>query len=134
MMEKEKKLHHKIYVFGNPLVKEDNLALSVAERLEKDFLDVEFVHQDPNEEIKEDNLIILDVAEGIDKVMIIDDINKLDVGKRVSLHDFDIAFSLKLMKKIGLVKKIKIIAIPVNYDIEKACQGVKNYVHLTFKK
>ena len=133
-MKKAKKSPLKIYVFGNSILKEDSLAIKTAKKLEKIFPEVNFIYQDPNEEIKEKNLFILDVAQGIKKVSLINDLNKLEFSNRVSLHDFDLTFSLKLMKKIGLVKKINIIAIPINYDEKKAYEEVKNYLHLTFKK
>ena len=134
MMQKEKGLLHKIYVFGNPAVAQDHLAILVARKLEKDFPTISFVYADPNEEIHEKEMVILDVALGIDKVSLINDLQQLETGKKVSLHDFDLAFSLQLMKKIGLVQKVCIIAIPVGYNKEKAYQEVKRYVHLTFRK
>ena len=127
-------MKNKIYVFGNPMVEGDSLALKVAKKLEKDVKNIDFMYADPNEEIKEENVVILDVAEGIEKVSVIEDLEKLDVGKKVSLHDFDVAFSLKLMKKVGLIKKISIIAIPMKYNLNKACKEVSDYIHLTFKK
>src|SRR3989338_771652 len=99
MMRKAKKLPRKIYVFGNSLVKDDRLALAIAEKLQKDFPTIQFIHLDPNEDINEKDIIILDVAEGIDNVTVINDIDQLELGKKFSLHYFDAAFSLKLMKK-----------------------------------
>ncbi len=124
----------KIYVFGNPILNEDTLAIKTAKRLEKAFPKIRFIYQDPNEELRERELIALDVAKGINKVEIIEDLNKLELNKNISLHDFDLAFSLKLMQKVGLIKKVKIIAIPIDYNEEKALKEVKNYLHLTFKK
>jgi len=133
-MQKEKSSPRKIYVFGNPMVKKDTLAVTVAKRLADDFPEITFIHLDPNEEINEKDVTLLDVAYGIKKVSVIDDLDKLDVGKKVSLHDYDVAFSLKLMKKIGMIKKVNIIAIPINYSLAKACREVSDYLHLTFKK
>ena len=124
----------KIYVFGNPIVPEDSLAVDIARELEKELKDIEFVYIDPNEEIHEKDVVILDVARGIKEVSLIKDLDQLETGKKVSLHDFDIAFSLKLMKKIGLVENITIIAIPMNYNLKKACEETKRYVHLTLRK
>ena len=128
MMKKAKRLPHKIYVFGNSLLKQDSLALSTAKRLEKEFPKIKFVYLDPNEEIKEKNLLILDVASGIKKVSLIKSLNQLDLGKKISPHDFDLAFSLKLMKKVGLIKKIEIMAIPIGYNQKKAYEEVKKYL------
>ena len=116
------------------MVKKDSLAVTVAKRLTDDFPEITFIHLDPNEEINDKDITLLDVAYGIKKVSVIDDLDKLEVGKKVSLHDYDVAFSLKLMKKIGMIRKIKIIAIPIGYSLAKACKEVSNYFHLTFKK
>lgn len=133
-MRKERSSPHKVYVFGNPMVAKDTLAVTVAKRLEPDFPGITFIHLDPNEEINEKDLTLLDVAYGIKKVSIITDLDKLSVGKKVSLHDYDVAFSLKLMKKIGMIDKIRIIAIPMGYPLAKACKEVSNHLHLTFRK
>src|SRR3989344_712349 len=119
-MKKEKRLPRKIYVFGNTLIKNDSLAVTITKKLQKDFPKINFVHLDPNEEIKEKNITILDVAEGITKTTVLHDVNQLEHGKKFSLHDFDVAFSLKLMKKADLIKKIKIIAVPMQYSQKKA--------------
>ena len=128
MMTKARKLPHKIYVFGNTLLKKDSLAVELSKKLKKYFPKIDFAHLDPSEEIKEKEIIILDVAEGIKKVSIIKNINQLKQEKRFSLHDFDVGFSLKLMEKIGLIKKIKIIAIPINYNKKKAYEEVKKII------
>ena len=128
MMTKARKLPHKIYVFGNTLLKKDSLAVELSKKLKKYFPKIDFAHLDPNEEIKEKEIIILDVADGIKKVSIIKNINQLKQEKRFSLHDFDVGFSLKLMEKIGLIKKIKIIAIPINYNKKKAYEEVKREI------
>lgn len=114
-----------IYVLGNPLVSGDSLALKVAKKIEKEFPKIRFIHLDPNEEIREKDITILDIAKGISKVTVINDLNQLELGKIISPHDFDIAFSLKLMKKVGLIKRIRIIAIPMSYSKKMAYEGVK---------
>ncbi len=135
MMPKGKKSLHKIYIFGNPLVEEDTLAVLVGRQLQKRFLDIEFKHIDPTEEeIQEKEIIILDVAQNIEKVTVIENIDQLELGPKVSLHDFDVTFALKLLKKIGSIQRVKIIAIPMNYSLKQAVKEVEPYVHLTFKK
>ncbi len=135
MMPKVKKSPHKIYIFGNPLVEEDTLAVLVGRQLQKKFPQIEFKHIDPTEEeIQEKEITIIDVAQNIEKVTIIENIDQLELGPRVSLHDFDVTFALKLLKKIGSIQKVTIIAIPISYSLEKACKEVEPYVHLTLKK
>ena len=104
-----------IHIFGNPLLDFDNLPLKLAPELQKLFPNISFVVADPNENIEPLNgeLTIIDAVEGIDKVMLIDDLRQLKTEKIYSLHDFDLAFNLKLLKKIGKLNKIKIIGVPM---------------------
>ena len=127
-MTKAKKSRRNIYVFGNTLLQKDSLAVEIAKKLKKDFPEINFIHLDPNEEIKEKNITILDVATGIKKATVIKNLEQLDSEKRFSLHDFDLAFSLKLMKKIGMIKKIIIIAVPMMYDKKRAYEEVKKLI------
>ncbi len=113
-----------IYVFGNPLLEEDSLALKVAEKL-KSEISFNIIYLDGTEEIEEINPIILDVAKGIKDVSVIEDVEKLYAGKFYTMHDADLALFLKLKKKIGLINGIKIIAIPFDMDVEKAYEEVK---------
>lgn len=112
----------KILVFGNPLVKKDSLALSLIEMLRRKFPDIEFIEFDSAENIEDQgrDLIILDVADGIEKVELIEDLSILEKAPAYSMHDFDLAISLKLLKKMKKIDSIKIIAIPTHYKIKKA--------------
>ena len=104
-----------IHIFGNPMLDFDNLPIRVAPKLRKLFPNINFVVADPNENIEPLNgeLTIIDAVEGIDKVMLIDDLRQLKTEKIYSLHDFDLAFNLKLLQKIGKLNKIKIIGVPM---------------------
>lgn len=122
-----------ILVFGNPLVNEDSLALKIADKLitiseisEK----FKFIKSDSLENLEEygENLLILDVAENIKKVELITDLNQLEQNKIYSMHDFDLGFNLKLLMKLGKIKTVKIIAIPMNYETEKAISEIKNII------
>ncbi|MCS7123422.1 MAG: hypothetical protein RMJ17_02510 [Candidatus Aenigmarchaeota archaeon] len=124
----------KIYVFGNPILEEDNLALRISQKLKKTFPDIEFLERDSIEDIEGDEIVLIDVAKGIKKVELIESLDKLEVKKLYSLHDYDIAYELKLLEKIGKVKKVKIIAIPFDMQEEVAISEVENYIHLIFKK
>ncbi|MEM0333223.1 MAG: hypothetical protein QXX30_02030 [Candidatus Aenigmatarchaeota archaeon] len=124
----------KIYVFGNPLVKKDSLAVKLSKKLKKVFPQIDFEEFDVVEDLKEENLVIMDVAEGIEKVEIIEDLDLLENRKIYSLHDYDLSYELKLLKKIGKIKNVKIIAIPFNLNEEEALKQIINYIHLIFKK
>jgi Ni,Fe-hydrogenase maturation factor len=117
----------KISVFGNPLVEEDSLPLRILPKLKKCFPDIEFVVEDPTETLNpaKDEWWILDSALGIDEVKLIDDLSKLDLTKRVSVHDYDLSIDLKLLKKIGKLNKVKIIAVPVGMEEKEAFERVR---------
>jgi len=121
---------NKILVFGNILVEKDNLALKLIPKLKEEFSNIEFKEFDATEnleaEIENGKLMILDVAEGIENVEIIKNIKKLATNKIYGVHDFDLAYNLKLLEKIGKLKKVKIIAIPFNMDEEEAFDKVKD--------
>ena len=104
-----------IYIFGNPLLEFDNMPIKLAPELKKRFPSINFIIQDPNENIKPSingELIIIDTVMGIDKVIIINDIGVLETEKIYSMHDFDLAFNLKLLKKIGKLNKVTIFGVP----------------------
>jgi len=119
-----------IYIFGNPLLDFDNLPLKLAPKLEKLFPEIDFVITDPNENLKPVNkeLIIIDSVEGIDKVVIIDDLKNLETSKIYSLHDFDLAFNLKLLQKIGKLKSVKIFGVPMNGNEKEILGQLKNLI------
>jgi len=113
----------KIYVFGNPLVKEDSLPLRLLPDLEKIFPEIDFIVTDPNENFPpkgEKDLIILDTVLGIKEPMILD-LDDLQKQKKtpISPHDYDLLFHLILLKKRKLIEKVTIIALQSLYDRAK---------------
>jgi len=124
----------KILVFGNSLVEKDNLVLRLLPKLKQAFPEITFKHLDPTEnleaEIENYKLTILDVVEGIEKVILIKEIEQLKTNKIYSMHDFDLTFNLKLLEKIGKLKKVEIIGIPQDMEEEEAFHQTQ----LTLKK
>jgi Ni,Fe-hydrogenase maturation factor len=114
--------------FGNPYLDEDNLALQVADLIVKDRIKglevVKCVSPDEILSYTDKDFFILDVAAGLDKVTLIDDIDKLKSGNMVSLHDFDLGFFLKLMKETGKLDKVRIICIPQKGNVEEIKEKV----------
>lgn len=107
----------KIYIFGNEDLPEDNIAINFAKNAKKDFKDLEFVFVKPNEDLpfnNEEEVVIVDVVMGITDITIIDsnDIDLLQLPPRSSAHDFDLAFQLKYLKKLGKISEVTIIGIP----------------------
>jgi Ni,Fe-hydrogenase maturation factor len=111
-----------IYVFGNPILNFDNTPIKLVPELQKKFPDIKFVIQDPNENLHPENkeLIIIDTALDIDKVKILDDIDKIQLSPQYSLHDFDLGFNLKLLKKIGKLEKVTIFCVPPDIKQKQA--------------
>lgn len=105
----------KILVFGNPLLPEDSLPIRLMGRLKKMFPDIDFVEFDPNDNIEYEGrtLEIIDTVADINKVMIITDIDSIKMPPRYSMHDFDLGSTLKLLKKMGYLDKVRIFGMPM---------------------
>lgn len=121
----------KILVFGNILVKKDNLALRLMPQLQKLFPNFEFIETDSTESLEKygKNIKIIDIVLEIKEVKMIKiksekDFEKLQTSKIYSMHDFDLAYNLKLLKKMNLIDKIEIICVPTDIDEEKTLKEV----------
>lgn len=102
-----------IYVFGNELLNYDNLAKNISKEI--NIKNIKFKQINSLNDvfnIKEKNLNILDVVKGIKKTTLVRDINKIKRSNLYSLHDFDIAFYILLMKELSKINNINIIGIP----------------------
>ncbi len=110
----------KIYVFGNPLVKEDSAPLKLLPQLRSKFPEIEFVVTDPNENfppVGEQDLVILDTVKGIKEPMFLDLSNLENIESTpISPHDYDLMFHLQLLLKLKKIKSVKIIGIPTKTD------------------
>lgn len=114
-----------VLCFGNPYLDIDNSVFRVIKGLKAEgfkfikcgfFTELLKHAEDGREELKE--LIILDTVKGITKPIVITDLDKLKNNRPVSLHDFDLAFNLKLLKETGRIKGIRIIGIPESGNTE----------------
>lgn len=126
-----------IHVFGNPLLDFDNLPIKLAPKLKKLFPDINFIIQDPNENLKparSGKLVIIDTVMGIKQVTIIGDIEKLEISKIYSMHDFDLGFNLKLLKKIDRLKKATIFGVPPDYPTNKALNELSKIIKIIMEK
>jgi len=111
-----------IYIFGNPLLDFDSLPVKLLPELKKKFPEYDFIIADPNENLKPKNkeLIIIDTVVGTDKVIVFDNIDKIQNSPRYSMHDFDLGFNLKLLKKIGALEKATIFGVPAKIKKQAA--------------
>ena len=116
----------KIFVAGNPLLKEDSLPVRLLPRLKRRFPDVAFSEFDPTGNLKVlgRNPVIIDTVDGIEDFMVIEDLDQIREHKMYSLHDFDLGTNLKLMKKMEMIDSVKIIGIPMEADEEEALEYI----------
>jgi Ni,Fe-hydrogenase maturation factor len=122
-------LMNKIYVLGNSLVKEDSLPVRLLPLLKKEFPNIEFIEFEPTEDFpKEKKLVILDTVINAKEVCLISDIDKIISERVVSLHDFDLGYNLKLMKKFSMIDTIKIIGLPPNIKEKEAIEGIRKII------
>ena len=114
-------------VFGNPLIKQDSIAIEVAKELEGKIKGTTFKEIGSISELGQidDELWIMDAVQGGEKVAFFG-IENIKAKNVFSTHDLDLGFELKLLKKLGKIKKAKIIGIPMNYSKEKAAEEVRN--------
>lgn len=116
----------KILVFGNELVEEDNLVLRLMPKLQKEFPEIDFKEFDSVESLEKEgkDLIILDAVQGLEGVRVMDfetleSFDKLKADKVYSMHDFDLGYNLKLLKKLGLIDKIKVVGVGMGMGDEE---------------
>jgi Ni,Fe-hydrogenase maturation factor len=104
-----------VFVFGNPDLETDSLPLRLLPKLRQEFPEIKFEVKDPNEEwpeIEFENVLtVIDTVVRIKDVAIFDDLEKFKSAPRVSMHDFDALTNLRLLQKLGKIKKVKIIGI-----------------------
>ena len=106
-----------IYVFGNEYVAEDKRAIDVARGLEDTLEGVSFVFVEPNEDVpfvNERHVVILDTIQGIQEVAVVE-ADRLDdsiLSPRGSVHDFDLAFQLRYLKKLNKLGEVTVIGVP----------------------
>lgn len=86
---------------------------------------IEFVEVKPNEDLPfvgEERVVILDVVDGISKVTVFTekDLDKLTLPPRTSAHEYDLGFQLRYLKKIGKLKEVRIVGLPMNKGIDLA--------------
>lgn len=116
----------RVYVFGNEYLKEDALALKVADHLEG----VEIVHcttPDSLLEAKDEELVILDVVKGLDEPALIDP-NQIQTDRMMSLHDFDLGQVIELGRAMGIIKRLRIIGVPQEGDPKELATKVTKWI------
>ena len=113
----------KVYVFGNKDLELDNKALIAQKKLGAIFPQIEFVEVEPNADLpfeRDGQVYIMDTVEGIEEPTLIEDsdLDKLINTSSVSVHDFDLGFQLKYLKKLGKLGNVTIIGLPMEKKID----------------
>ncbi|KKS07847.1 hypothetical protein A3K01_03820 [candidate division WWE3 bacterium RIFOXYD1_FULL_43_17] len=113
----------KVYVFGNKDLELDNKALIAQKKLGAIFPQIEFVEVEPNADLpfeRDRQVYIMDTVEGIEEPTLIEDsdLDKLINTSSVSVHDFDLGFQLKYLKKLGKLGNVTIIGLPMEKKID----------------
>jgi hypothetical protein len=106
-----------VYVFGNEYVEEDKRAIEVARDLVDTVEGISFALVDPNEDVPfvdEPRVVVLDTVQGIRDVALLEGegIEALLLSPRGSVHDFDLAFQLRYLKKLSKLGELTVIGIP----------------------
>ena len=119
-----------VTVFGNPIEPQDNLAVKLVPELERRFKKIEFRIEDPTESLEPagDPWVILDVAQGINEVTVIDNLNDLEGVRGSGAHDYDVYMELRLKEKLGQLPKIIIILLPNTMPANVALLKTVEYI------
>ena len=111
-------MKQRIYVCGNEAVGLDAMPIRILPHLKKALPEVDFLPFDPSENFPEDNpLYIIDAVLNLNGVSVIEDFEKLEDSPRVSVHDSDLGFHLKWMKKLGKLSRVVIFGVPAEGDL-----------------
>ena len=111
-----------VYVFGNPDLEQDSLPVRVVPQLQRVRPDCKFHLRDPLEDWDDvpDPLIIVDTLRGIEKVTVITDLDAFADAPRVGMHDLDLLAQLKLLKKVGKLKRVTVVGVPPSLTPDQA--------------
>lgn len=116
-----------VYVFGNEFLEGDTFAHEVASHL----LQVKVEKcRSPDDllSVDEQEILLLDVVKGVEKPVLLQNVDQLKSRKLMSLHDFDLGFFLKLLDELGLGKKIKILGVPSTGDARECAAQVMTWI------
>jgi Ni,Fe-hydrogenase maturation factor len=113
----------RVYVFGNESVAQDKRAIEVARELEGAVDGISFVFVGPNEDVPfvdERRVVILDTVQGIREVTLVEgqEVDGFILAPRGSVHDFDLAFQLRYLKKLDRLGEVSLIGIPQEGEVD----------------
>lgn len=89
--------------------------------LVKKYPDTNFIHADPNEDWEvEEFVTVIDTVINTKEPIVLNSLEALSDAPRISMHDFDALAQLKLLMKLGRIKRVKILGLPPNLDETEA--------------
>ncbi len=104
-----------VFVFGNPDLPMDSLPLRILPELRKRLPDIDFQVKDPNEEWDvPEELTVIDTVVGLKEPRVFDGLDAFSSAPRLTMHDFGAYANLRLLQKIGRLRKIRIVGLPPN--------------------
>lgn len=107
-----------VLCFGNRAIPEDSMAVELGLSLEVPGITF-LTSSSPEEMIDylEEDLYVMDVAEGVGEVTLITEPERFLPPPHVSAHDLDPAVFLKIVQKLYGVN-VPVIALPMGVDVE----------------
>ena len=72
-----------------------------------------------------------DTVQGAKKVVLITDIDMIQTSKLYSMHDFDLGYSLKLLKKLGYIDSVRIFGVPMRIGQKDALEQLVTLIGAT---
>jgi hypothetical protein len=98
-----------VYIVGNPAVRTDSLPSTLVPYLQ----DYNLVVIDPTESfIPEEGSVIIDTVLGLDEVKLFRNLDDFSLSPQVSVHDYDLLLHLRLLRKLGKIRRVAVIGIP----------------------
>lgn len=118
-------LMNTVFVFGNPDLEMDALPIQIMPLLAKRRADLVFSVKDPNEDWNiPETLMIIDTVVGIDHLVVFSGLTDFAAAAHVSVHDFDAYANLRFLQKLGKLKEVRIIGLPVGMEANSAVEEV----------
>ena len=111
--------------------KGDDLAWKICDSLKGKIKNADILKCDSPFEIKDyiknDRLVIVDVVKGINKTRVFTDLEDFRVSKKVTTHDIDLTFILKILENVRNCK-FKIIGVPWGKKKDEVLNEIKDLI------
>ena len=123
-----------ILLVGNETDRIDNKAIRLLPYLAHNFPKISFVPWDPTEEIpsKKNDIVLIDVVSGITKTKLFESMKKFSLSPRNTAHDFDVPLSIGILYKLGKLKRVRVIGIPMKQKKVTIIKDLKKILNKIF--